>query len=45
MYKITEETYTVSLAYWLSDAVLLLFDDLLLIDEKLSFSENKNLKD
>lgn len=35
MYKITEETYTVST----------LFDDLLLIDGRLSFSENKNLKD
>lgn len=46
MYTIIEEMYTVSLLYWLPDAVLLLFDDLLLLDGKLRFKANKkNLKD
>lgn len=46
MYTIIEEMYTVSLLYWLPDAVLLLCDDLLLLDGKLRFKANKkNLKD
>lgn len=46
IYAIIEEMYTVSLLYWLPDAALLLFDDLLLLDGKLRFKANKkNLKD